>query len=566
MLKRRAGYAADGIKDILRALRALDDNPTDEKALQLVAKLAFEDSATFVRVVLGAYVVPEVFIPRAASSHTCGFRQAWSNYVGTQEAQPYAIACPTTLSELQGVVRTATANTIPIRAVGSHHAWSDAALCDGVIIETSRLRDDEALADVDRSVLRPGVEADYLIQLPGGMTIGEINDVLDTLGRSLINMGGYDGQTLAGVISTSTHGAGISLGSFPSFVQALIVVDANGNVLQIEPDNGITDPALFTPKYTATKLIQDSAVFNAAVVGIGSIGIIYAVILRVRDKHFLHELRTLDTWENLRDQLRQGDIIRNYLHFEVWVNPLAVNGTHTCLVTKRQEVAPPTHTPFPPKPFRDLFAEFLASIPGADKVLAWLFNTFPALAPWLNENALTSLEDTDGYTDVSFRMLNIGAANSYAAICSELGVDLEKHVDAVDSMLELAAQAQAENTFHGGTIPLRYVAKSPGFLSMQPRETCMIELPMLRDVFGSDALLWRYENLLTSRFCARPHWGQRNFLTGSHQMLEQMYGSANVQAWLEVFASFSPRGQFFSRFTDRVGFSSHACATSSKSK
>src|SRR4029077_12193428 len=112
----------------------------------------------------------------------------------------------------------------------------------------------------------------------------------------------------------------------------------------------------------------------------------------------------------------------------------------------------------------------------------------------------------DGFTDLSFRMLNIGAANDYAAICSELGVDLDRHVDAADAMLQLAGRARRNGTYHCGTIVLRYVAPSPGFLSMQPRETCMIELPMLRDVFGSDAMLWRYENLLTKApFFARPH-------------------------------------------------------------
>jgi hypothetical protein len=41
-------------------------------------------------------------------------------------------------------------------------------------------------------------------------------------------------------------------------------------------------------------------------------------------------------------------------------------------------------------------------------------------------------------------------------------------------------------------------------------------------------------------------------------MLQRLYGSANVAAWMEVFQWFNPLGQFFSRFTDRVGFSSHA--------
>jgi hypothetical protein len=242
---------------------------------------------------------------------------------------------------------------------------------------------------------------------------------------------------------------------------------------------------------------------------------------------------------------------------EVLVNPHVINSENTALLTLRCEIPQPA-TPSAPKPFRNVFAEFLASLPLAGDVLAALFRTFPALSPKLVENAINSLEDPNEFSALSYTMLNVGAANGFPAVCSELGVDLGKHVDATDAILSIAAQARAEGAYHSGLIALRYVAASPGFLSMQPRETCTIELPMFKGVFGSDSLPWRYEKALTENFGARPHWGQRNFLTGSHEMLERTYGKANVSDWLDVFQSFNPSGQFYSRFTDRVGFSSHA--------
>jgi hypothetical protein len=41
-------------------------------------------------------------------------------------------------------------------------------------------------------------------------------------------------------------------------------------------------------------------------------------------------------------------------------------------------------------------------------------------------------------------------------------------------------------------------------------------------------------------------------------MLERIYGKSNVSDWIDVFQWFNPTGQFYSRFTDRVGFSSHS--------
>jgi FAD/FMN-containing dehydrogenase len=117
-------------------------------------------------------------------------------------------------------------------------------------------------------------------------------------------MGVYDGQTLAGVISTSTHGSGLTLGSFPSFVEALVVVKGDGQVIQIEKANGITDSAKFESHTGGVQLIQCDKTFNASVVGVGCLGIIYAVILRVRSQYWLSETRTIHKWSELRDQLR----------------------------------------------------------------------------------------------------------------------------------------------------------------------------------------------------------------------------------------------------------------------
>jgi hypothetical protein len=456
---------------------------------------------------------------------------------------------------LQQVVAKAAKLGGPLRAVGSHHSWSDAALSDGIVIETSGLV--EPLAGVDASLLKNPGDAPSLVKASAGMTIKDLNAALDQRGLALINMGGYDGQTLGGVISTSTHGSGLTLGSFPSFVEALMVVKGDGKVIQIEKSAGITDPAKFAARGGPVQLIQDDKFFNASVVGVGCLGIIYSVLLRIRPQYWLSETRSLHKWRQLRDQLREGSVLRTFRHVEVLVNPHVLNGENTCLLTLRREVPRPT-APGPPKPFRDMFAELLASLPGTGDVLAALFRTFPSLSPTLVENAILSLEDPKEFVALSYTMLNIGAANAFPAVCSELGVDLVRHVDAVDAMLAVAAQARAEGAFQSGPIALRYVAASPGILSMQPRETCMIELPMLRGVFGSDSLPWRYEKLLVESFNARPHWGQRNFLTGSHQMLERLYGASQVSHWLEVFEWFNPAGQFYSRFTDRVGFSSHA--------
>lgn len=546
-------------RSVVGNLEGLLDHPNDEGLIDATVQQYAKDPKQFMSIVSAHFATPTpapgTGLFARADAPACGMAKTWKNYVATQTAEPYEIACPASLDDLRVVLQKAASLNCTVRACGSHHAFSDAALTDGIAIETHDLLEPLVLADP--ALLKNPDDASTVVRVSGGMTIHDLNAALDQRGLALINMGSYDGQTLAGVISTSTHGSGITLGSFPSAVEALIVVKADGQLVQIEPKNGITDPAKFAQRGGNVQLMQDDKFFNASVVGVGSLGIIYAVLLRVRRQYWLSETVTLHKWSDLRSQLRDGALIRAHRHAEVIINPNVINGENTCVLTVRDEVPKPA-MPSPPKPFRNLFSQFVLNIPGAGDFLDALVVARPSIAPKLLEESFNFLADPKPYIGPSYELLNVGSINTVPAVSSELGVDLDVHVDAIDTVLAIAAQARAEGTFHCGVINVRYVAPSRGLLSMQPRETCMIELPIFRGSFGSDSLPWRYENALTERFNARPHWGQRNFLAGSDEMLQRLYGSANVTAWMEVFQWFNPLGQFSSRFTDRVGFSSHA--------
>src|SRR3989441_2694434 len=80
-----------------------------------------------------------------------------------------------------------------------------------------------------------------------GIRLRELNAHLDAHGLALSNMGGYDGQTVAGVISTSTHGSGIGFGPLPEQIRSLDVVAGGGAGCPIqrsgEDTAGIPSPA-----------------------------------------------------------------------------------------------------------------------------------------------------------------------------------------------------------------------------------------------------------------------------------------------------------------------------------
>src|SRR6266513_1915179 len=81
---------------------------------------------------------------------------------------------------------------------------------------------------------RPAGPERPLVRAGAGVRIKELNAYLGEHGLALSNMGGYDHQTVAGVISTSTHGSGIKFGPLNDFVRSIDLVAGNGRVYRIE--------------------------------------------------------------------------------------------------------------------------------------------------------------------------------------------------------------------------------------------------------------------------------------------------------------------------------------------
>src|SRR5205807_10381317 len=137
-----------------------------------------------------------------------------------------------------------------VGVVGSGHSFSDVALTDGAMISLDRMG---GLIDVDRE--------SGLVRVQAGITIRELSARVVEHGLALENLGDIDVQSIAGAISTATHGTGARLGNLSSQVAALTLVLADGSTLECSPQ-------------------EDPDVFAAARVGLGALGVLAEVTLR----------------------------------------------------------------------------------------------------------------------------------------------------------------------------------------------------------------------------------------------------------------------------------------------
>jgi FAD-linked oxidoreductase len=172
----------------------------------------------------------------------------WQNWAGTASADPARRHWPRTADAIVDAVRDAAAAGLTVRALGSGHSFTGAAVAPGIAIDLSNWT---GIVSVE----------DTLVTVRSGTTLRALNAELDALGLAMPNMGDIDAQTISGAISTGTHGTGATLGGIATQVEALELVLADGSLAQVSADS---DPGLF----------------SAVRVSIGALGVIATVTLR----------------------------------------------------------------------------------------------------------------------------------------------------------------------------------------------------------------------------------------------------------------------------------------------
>ena len=511
-------------------------------------------------------VVRQQSAPESVPAYTAknsipdGKRQKWQNCIGSEIVEPLLYAKPQTLDELVALVAHAQENKLKIKAVGSGHSFSDVVQTSDILVNCHGLNNaiplDESLLHDEETLASCGYYLKHMVHVENGITIRQLNEHLDANGLALENMGGYDAQTIAGVVSTSTHGTGINLGPIAASVASIIIVGERGKIYRIEPLNGMTDPEKYKRCFPANELVQDNDFFNAVLVSMGCMGIIYSMILKVRDAFYLCEEREGETGEWHWDALKQGGKIKELLeqnrHLEIWVNPYAIDGKHGCLVTRR-----------------NIFTGTLNSLTPGQRMRRWLveevllkFTSLPTLifkwfyknTPQLIAGSMKLVLDDDGFVAKSYKVMNLGNANHVKGYSGEYAISLQDDlfIKAVDKILELAEKnRELGQLYHTAPISLRFVKRCDAFLSMMNGEDkCLIEVPLLVGTKGRSQILDKIEHEFFKLGDTRPHWGQYHNL--GKDTITALY--PDLDKWLNVYNQLNGTRIFSNTFTDRCGF------------
>ncbi|WP_245806888.1 D-arabinono-1,4-lactone oxidase [Krasilnikoviella flava] len=178
---------------------------------------------------------------------------------GTHSWQPARRVAPRDEGELGVVVADAAAEGLTVRAMGAGHSFTGAAVTDGVHLSLDHLSGIEAVA--------PQPDGSSLVTVRAGTRLHDLNRLLAALGLAMRNLGDIDRQSVAGAISTGTHGTGARLGGLPTQVRGVRVVAADGAVRSASDAAAPGSP--------------DRELFELARLGLGAAGVLSAVTLEV---------------------------------------------------------------------------------------------------------------------------------------------------------------------------------------------------------------------------------------------------------------------------------------------
>jgi FAD/FMN-containing dehydrogenase len=482
----------------------------------------------------------------------------WRNWGKTQEVYAQQVLRPSTLEELQRNVKEAFASSQRLRAVATGLSFSDILQAEDTLLEVTGLMgcDGAVLLPLEEELWKPRPlypPPAPLVRIVCGARIRHLNASLACAGLGFENLGGYDGQTMIGSISTSTHGSGISLPPLSDGVCALDLITRDGQFLHIEPEDGLTCRELFSKRYgTSRTLIQCDQYFNATRVSLGCMGVIYSVTMRVRAAYRLRETRTIRKWGEVQAELlgMRSPLYRTR-NYEVLINPYPDNrGDHSCLVTERRIAEP--DLPTVAVPDLETQALGLTFLPSSQAAILSLVNHQPRLVPTLLNTGLAALATTRDNVDDSYAIYNIGSVNTADVWSGEyfFPVAEGRFLRGVQALLDAVAHNSANGIYHPSPLALRFVAGSQAYLSMTRREPhATIEMSMFRQQHGAIEALLSYERACMNAG-GRPHWGELHLLTGEPGWLTQNY--PDFPLWHQVYRALNPRGTFDNHFTDRV--------------
>lgn len=382
------------------------------------------------------------------------------NWSGSVRFRPGTYAQPASVDELCALVREAAAAKQSVRVIGAGHSFTPLVQTDGVLVSLDALTGIESIDEATR-------EATVM----AGTRLYDLGPALARRGYAMENLGDINRQSIAGAVSTGTHGTGVDLGVISSQVTGFELVTADGERRWVDEPS---DPELFA----------------AGRVSLGALGILSRIRLRLVP---LYNMRLTRSVLPLDDCLANvPELTGSARSFEFYWFPYS------------GRVATKAWNPTPDPPSRSKSARFVNDIVLENLLFGTIcavVGRIPALVPRA-ARAVVSLSGSGAIVDESHAILSTPRYVRFNEMEYALPADR-----AADAFREFTAALEAARLPIFFPVEYRWVKADDIWLSpAYGRDTVTISCHQTRG-YAYDTYFSLAENIFR-KYGGRPHWGK----------------------------------------------------------
>src|SRR5215813_2506281 len=152
----------------------------------------------------------------------CKSNYTYQNWAQTLKFKPERFVEPDTEAKVVEIVKDALARSGRVRTRGGGHSWSHFVVTDDTLVSLDKL---------NRGLIADVLNHRYTVQ--AGIRLKDLIHNLALDGLAMKNLGSITEQSIAGAISTGTHGTGIRLGNLSTFIVGMKLMTGTGDVLTV---------------------------------------------------------------------------------------------------------------------------------------------------------------------------------------------------------------------------------------------------------------------------------------------------------------------------------------------
>lgn len=417
----------------------------------------------------------------------------WSNWSGFQQSKPQQILHPANIQELQSIV----AQQQKIRVIGAGHSFTALVCSDATLLSLDHIA---GIASTDAGLCQSSIYA--------GTRLFDLDQLLQqqSINQALINQGDIDQQSLAGAVSTGTHGTGADLHCISGYVEAFELLTASGEILKCSRS-------------------ENPEIFAAGRVSLGSLGILTQITMQNRPRYKLKEHIRLCPVEEMQQNIQQWK--HQHRHIECFVFSHEKQLMLKTLEETEDEILPRKQ-----------------NFPSDDTLLTLcseLTRSFPALNPYLQKLLGIFVKPTT-YVDWSSNIFPTPRNTKFNEM--EYQIPVDQGLACLDEVLHALRKYKVATFF---PLEFRFVKGDEIWLSpFYQQDSISISVHQYHK--QDPKLIFEVVEPILQKYRGRPHWGKMHTLTAAE--LRTLY--PKWDDFMALRQQLDPKSKFLNPYLEKL--------------